>query len=190
MSRRSARKALAALRTPLVVGNALLLAACADRLPTAAGPTGPSRTTYTAPGRYVVGLAPGAELGDDVLAAAGATVIDRAPAINALEVEVENPAALAEAAGVEYVGRSFEFTLDAQDGGSVAEDPAPADDATPAGTDASGAAWYASGVQWDMRAIGLTSAVWSGSSGGAGARACVIDSGIDEQHRSSAARSC
>jgi subtilisin family serine protease len=181
MSRRPVRTALSVLRTPLVVGNALLLAACADRMPTAAGPASRDLlappTTLAGPGRYVVGLESGAELSAETLAAAGARIIDRNDAINAVEVDAADPAAL-QAAGVRYVGRSFEFTLDAEQGGGAAPD---AD--APAGTDVSTSPWVASGVQWDMKAIGLSSAVWAGSRGGLGARACVIDSGIDEQHQ-------
>jgi subtilisin family serine protease len=186
MSRRIVRKALLAARTPFVVGNAVLLAACADQMPTSVGPASrdllaPS-TIMAGPGRYIVGLEAGAELSSEILAAAGAHVIDRNEAINAVEVDAADPAALS-GAGVRYVGRSFEFTLDAQQGSGVALDAVPSDDATPAGTDVSGAPWYASGVQWDMKAIGLTREVWAGSKGGLGTRACVIDSGIDEQHQ-------
>jgi subtilisin family serine protease len=88
---------------------------------------------------------------------------------------------LAGAEGVRYIGRGFEFTIEADEGEPVAADPS--DAATPAGTDATAASWYASGVQWDMRAIGLTREVWTGSRGGAGANVCVIDSGIDGQHQ-------
>lgn len=179
MSRLPVRQALAAVRTPLLVGNALLLAACADRLPTASRASqelGAVPSTIAGPGRYIVGLAEGAELSAEVLAAAGGRIIDRNDAIHAVEVDVTDPSALT-GAGIEYVGRSFEFTLDAQAGTGAAAA------VTPAGTDASTAPWYASGVQWDMRAIGLTSAVWQGSRGGAGTRVCVIDSGIDSQHQ-------
>jgi subtilisin family serine protease len=185
MPRRPAWRALAALRTPFALGNAVLLAACVDRMPTAVAPTGARTdrlgTVASGSGRFIVGVEPGTELGDDALAAAGARVIDRAPAIDAVEVEADDASALAGAPNVRYVGRSFELTLDAQEGEPVAADPA--DAATPEGSDASAAPWYASGVQWDMRAIGLTSAVWTGSSGGAGARACIIDSGIDPLHQ-------
>ncbi len=185
MPRRTPGKAPGALRTSLVLVNALVLAACADQLPTAA-PGGANANliggslTPSGPGRYVVGLEDGATLSGEVLAAAGATVLDSAPAVHALEVVADNPAALA-GAGVRYVGRSFEFTLEAHEGEAVTADPA--EDATPAGTDGSAAPWYASGVQWDMRAIGLTSPVWQGTTGGAGAKVCIIDSGIDTQHQ-------
>jgi subtilisin family serine protease len=183
MSRFPTRATLAALRAPLVVGNALLLAACADHAPTGARPASTLRQELATarPGRYVIGLEPGRELSAELLAAAGGQIVDRADALGAVEVELDNPAALAGAEGLRYVGRSFTFTIEAEQGDPVAADPAEA--AEPAGTDASTAPWYASGVQWDMRAMGLTSAVWAGSRAGAGANVCVIDSGIDGQHQ-------
>jgi subtilisin family serine protease len=152
-------------------------------LPTDTRPAGGFRQELAAagPGRYVVGLEPGRELSAELLAAAGGRVVDRADALDAVEVELQSPAALAGAEGLRYVGRSFEFTIEAEQGDPVAADPA--DAVAPAGTDAAAAPWYASGVQWDMKAIGLTSAVWTGSRGGAGANVCVIDSGIDGQHQ-------
>ena len=181
MTRRSSRSALAAVRRPLVLAPAVLLVACADQLPTAT-PAAPQSTllaggtTLSGPGRYIVGVEPGASLAPEVLAAAGGRVIDETPQIGAIEVEVADPTALT-GAGIRYVGRSFEFTLDAQEGTGAA--PA----AEPTGTDGSTSPWMASGVQWDMKAIGLSSAVWSGSTGGAGARVCIVDSGIDDLHQ-------
>jgi subtilisin family serine protease len=51
----------------------------------------------------------------------------------------------------------------------------------PAGTDQSSAAFFANGVQWNMRLI-RAHEVWGPSLGGLGVRVCVIDSGIDETH--------
>ena len=137
--------------------------------------------TPAGPGRYVVMLTPGTSLSEEVLEAAGGRVVDVNTTIGAVEVEVTDPSVLVGAPGVQSVGRSLEFTLDSELGDPVTSHPDPSQE--PAGTDASTAAWFSSGVQWDMAAIGLSGSVWRNSSGGAGARACIIDSGIDPQHQ-------
>jgi subtilisin family serine protease len=47
--------------------------------------------------------------------------------------------------------------------------------------DPSAASLYANGTQWDMTAMHANEA-WPVTSGGAGAKACIIDSGIDQTH--------
>jgi subtilisin family serine protease len=148
------------------------------------------------PGRYVVGLGEGG-LTDDVLAASGGRVVDSIPSIGVLVLEnVTHPAAL-EGAGVRFAEPDVRVALEPVDHEPLAERPdasdAPgtdgpsADEPSPGGpgalgTDASAAPWFASGVQWDMRAIGADR-VWGATVAGAGVNACIVDSGFDEAHQ-------
>jgi lantibiotic leader peptide-processing serine protease len=90
---------------------------------------------------------------------------------------VTNPAALSQAPGVVGVEPAWEMTLNDQ----RLTDPIEGNVGA-LGTDASVAPWFASGVQWNMKAMHADE-VWVPSNGGAGINVCVVDSGVDDQHQ-------
>lgn len=182
MTRRSLGTADAVRRTLVLGPAAVLLAACADRTPTAVPgdllAVTSGRGTLLPSGRYLVGLAPNATLTPAQLAAARATVVETVPAVGLVEVNAANPTALRTIPGVRYVEPSFEFALEVQEG--TGDVPAATPDAeAPTSTSAP---WFASGIQWNMTAV-QAPAGWAATTGGAGANACIIDSGIDETHQ-------
>lgn len=183
MSRRSPRRRT--LLTPAVLTPlALVLAGCADSSPIAPSPTA-MNGRLTAPasaGSYLVGLTDGAALPSGVLAASGGKISNAVPQLGVVLVtNVTNPDALRAAGGVRYVEAEFETTADplvfadapegASAGGGIEAAAGPAD-----------AAWYASGVQWDVKAMHADEA-WPVTRRGLGATVCVVDTGIDDQHQ-------
>ena len=168
----------------LLVGVAALTTACTDE---ATGPdrAAPSerRTTLSRPAatpRQIVRYAAGrAEPTAAELAAAGARLVGRLPHLHAVVVDrVRSVDRLRQLAGVQAVLPSLEAQLDPLT--PVALEAAPG--ARPSGTDQSGASFFARGIQWNMRVIDVQP-LWALSDGGAGARACIIDSGADETHQ-------
>jgi subtilisin family serine protease len=129
-------------------------------------------------------------LADAVLAASGGEVIGAVPVARGLVVaHVSNPGALSAAPGVVRVEEDPTVRLDPSvpaDGGSTGNLPVGAVDAQatpiPPNGDPSQAAWLASGVQWDLKSM-RAPAAWAGTALGAGARVCIIDSGIDGTHQ-------
>jgi subtilisin family serine protease len=112
------------------------------------------------------------------LAASGGRIVDSIPALHLAVVDgVTDPTPLVGAAGVRYVERSFEVTLDVRESapfeGALADAEAAA---TPE------PAWVASGIQWDLRAMRADRTIAAGDRG-AGINVCIIDSGIDELHQ-------
>lgn len=195
MSRRPVRKALVALRTPFVVGNAVLLAACADSVVT---PTAPSAVRALpgqralVPARYVVqfdGSVP-AELPEGSIAASGGTLVDAVPVAHGLVLEnVQNPDALRAVRGVVAVEESPDLLLSP----TRPEEDTPnvsfvsdlsALPTNPADTPAAGgnAAWLQSRVQWDLARMQVPES-WAVSREGLGAKVCVIDTGLDSDHQ-------
>ncbi len=180
MPRRPVWKAPASLRTPFAVGNALLLAACADGVATAPDVSPAARAARLAPAaspRYLGGVdGPSTTIDAGALTASGGRVVDAIPALNVYVVEgATDPAAL-HSAGVTYVEQEFETTLDHQE---VAADATAAD--TPDDGAAAGPAWFDSGVQWDMRAMAADQAWAAGT--GEGAIACIVDTGVNAGHQ-------
>ena len=165
--------------------TAALLAACADRVPVA--PAAPSispsvrgnlASASGEPGQYLVGVEAGGTIDADALAASGGRIVDSIPALRLAVVDgVSDPTPLVGAAGVRYVVRSYEVTLDVRESppfaGATAE-AEPAETAAPA--------WVASGIQWDLRAMQADRTIAAGERG-AGINVCIIDTGIDELHQ-------
>lgn len=173
-----------ALRAPLAVATVLASAACADQVPVApsltpgAEPSAQLSRLGGASARYLVGLAPGAtQIPAATLAAAGGRVVSRIPKLGVVVLaDVHTPSKLA-GAGIRYAEPEHEF--DAPDATRQAI-------TTPVVVPASApeqltAPWYASGIQWNMEVIGAE-AGWNASAG-AGAKVCIIDSGIDTGHQ-------
>jgi subtilisin family serine protease len=165
------------VRLPAVSAVALL-AACADGIPvaplapSAAAPVLAKGAAATA-GRYLVGLTDGAALAPETLAASGGAIVDSIPAFGVVVVDgVTNPSALLEG-GAAYVEPEFETTLDVARFDEEEAQAAP---------EALTAPWYASGVQWDMKAIHADQ-TWATSNAGEGATVCIVDSGVDELHQ-------
>jgi subtilisin family serine protease len=110
-----------------------------------------------------VQLADGAILSDDALRASGGTVVDAVPVVNGVVVDgVTDASALSADPGV----RSVLPDLKVQLMGFGAPDAAP---------------MYVNGTQWDMHVMHADEA-WGTTTGGAGAKVCIIDSGIDATH--------
>lgn len=165
----------------------LLASACADSpnrdsgsvLPTAIVTNSAVSATSLSPGRYLVGVAPGSSVPDDVLAAGGAVVIDSVPALGMYEVNAATPGAMRTSA-VRYVEPSFEITLDTQRGDAV-ENGGTTEDAPQLGTIPNAAPFFANNVQWDMKVMKADWA-WANSEGGRNTFVCIIDSGLDDSH--------
>jgi subtilisin family serine protease len=181
MARRIPGKTSGALRTSLVVAHAALLAACADQIATAPRQAAPASSLGgTGVARYVVALQEGTT-GADLAAAVGGQLLDEMPAIGAAVIAGASPDALM-AAGARGLEPDYEFTLEPTQGEPVPASalPGSVDPANAAGT--ANAPWFTTGVQWNMKVIRAAD-TWSGSAAGAGARVCIIDSGIDEAHQ-------
>jgi subtilisin family serine protease len=130
-------------------------------------------------------VSPGARLGNVVpinplSAAQNAVIADVVPAINGFVVR--GVASTNDIAGDEieavipnYVAEINEPTPDAS------EVAAPDFDQDPTGTDQSGAFFFANNTQWSYKVISANR-VWAPSRGGAGAKVCITDSGIDAGH--------
>ena len=161
---------------------ALLATACSDGA-SREGPVGltlgSSSSTTLSPGRYLVGVTPGAGMPAEVLAAGGADIIDSVPALGLYEVTAATPSAM-HMDGVRYVEASFELTLDPQ-----RENPAigggTMEDRPQVGTNPTSAAFFVNRVQWDMKAM-KADVAWANSEGGRNTRVCIIDSGLDSNH--------
>ncbi|MES2525043.1 MAG: S8 family serine peptidase [Gemmatimonadota bacterium] len=176
-----------AVRRPLVLLIAPLLftASCAEQTPFTAVDAASSRIRDFAPapiepGRYLVGFDGDAVIADDVLHASGGRIIDSIPEFNVLVVDdVMNPDALL-AASPRYIEAGFDVSVE----------PIMGDDATPVDDEAVAAAvpgaestpWYASNVQWGMRAVQADEG-WALTSGGEGINICIVDSGMDMLHQ-------
>ena len=166
------------VRVP-TVGALALLAACADGIPVAPlapstnGPTRDLGTAEPSTGRYLVGLEAGATLSPEALAASGGTIVDSIPAFGVLVVAgVTDPAALAQS-GAAYVEPEFETTLETSRYSDAGAQAAPEALTSP---------WYASGVQWDMKAMSADQ-VWATTNAGEGATVCIVDTGVDDLHQ-------
>ena len=164
---------------------AALLAACADRVPLA--PSAPAVTSGVradlapateALGQYLVGVEPDGAIDPAALAASGGRIVDSIPALHLAVVDgVSDPTPLVGAAGVRYVERSYEVTLDVRE--SPAFEGAAADEETEASP---APAWFASGIQWNLRAMRADRTIAAGNRG-AGMNVCILDSGIDQLHQ-------
>lgn len=182
------------LATPLVaVAAVAALAGCRDSITTpAAAPA--ARSASLAPiaaspnGEYIVIFARDAAAGAETLAArglslarlAGGTVGAAVPIANG--VVVANPKdldALRTADGVAAVIPNLEHEIPPTALGAVLEAETTV---VPQGTNQSTAFFYTNFTQWDMRRM-RADAAWVPSRGGAGAKVCIIDSGIDEGHQ-------
>lgn len=174
------RDGLTFLAALLVVGG------CTDR--TAVAPTAPTGSVAAGkgpapapaePGRYLVGFDGRAAISDGVMAQAGGRIVDSIPSFNVLVVDgVTNPEAL-RAAGPKYIEAGFDMSVTP----ILSADPVPVDGAQPeAVPGALTTPWYASKVQWDMRAMKADEA-WTITNGGAGANICIVDTGLDDQHQ-------
>jgi subtilisin family serine protease len=174
----------------LLAAGAALVSACSSN--EAFAPAAPeigdspralvSGRTVTQP-RFLVELEPGTPYGPGSAVAARGTVLDVMPAINAIEIMTSNVDALRATPGVKVVEPSFEFTLETTQGdGIIPFNNVVPQNGAPVGIDQSSAPFFASGIQWDKRAIRVNE-VWSTTNGGQGALACVIDSGIDPDHQ-------
>ena len=156
---------------------ALAVGGCTDSLPVEpiASPNANLAFHVPLPSRYLVGFEGAAEIAPEVLAAAGGQIVDSIPEFNVLVVEgVTDPDALY-AANPKYVEAGFDVTIDP----IAAEDPldelaeVPGAESTP---------WFASGVQWNMRAMEAEQG-WEMTPGGVDATICVVDTGVDDQHQ-------
>jgi lantibiotic leader peptide-processing serine protease len=155
------------------VAVALVAAGCADTLPVE--PTAGRSWFVPEPGRYLVGFEGTPELSLDVLAASGGQVVDSIPGFNVLVVDgVTDPEAL-RAAGPAYIEAGFDVTID-----PVVE--AEAQEEISAVPGAEDTPWYASNVQWDMRAIAADQG-WAATDGGLGTTVCIVDTGVDQDHQ-------
>jgi subtilisin family serine protease len=160
----------------LSLGLIGLASACADSV---SSPLAPPARGGSAPradllpvatgSRYIVQLAEGATtLSADALQASGGTVVDRVPAVNGIVVAgVTQPDALSVDPSVQAVLPDLEVQLMGLGATAVAGPAA--------------APMYVNGTQWDMTAMHADEA-WAITSGGAGAKVCIIDSGIDKTH--------
>jgi subtilisin family serine protease len=175
-------------RSTLIATLALLGLAggCADPV---AGPLAPrTRGVPTAradlapelPGaRYIVELAEGTgTLAADALLASGGTLVDSVPVVNGVVLDgVTAPDALITDPNVRSVTRDIEMQLMGLGAPTVG---ATSVGATTMGAPAE-ARMYVDGTQWNMRAM-QADAAWAVTSGGLGAKVCIIDSGIDKTH--------
>ncbi|MDX2192939.1 MAG: S8 family serine peptidase [Gemmatimonadales bacterium] len=174
----------------LLAASAALVSACSSNesvTPSSADgePMALALTSGSSAGtpRFLVQLAEGTPFGPGSAIAAVGTVLDVMPAINAIEVQSSNVDALRATAGVKVVEPSFEFLIETRQGdGIVPQGGAQPQNALPVGINQSSAPFFASGIQWDKRAIRVNE-VWSTTNGGQGTKACVIDSGIDPTHQ-------
>jgi len=113
-----------------------------------------------------------------VLTASGGHVIDSIPEFNVLVVDgVTNPYAL-QAAAPKYIEAGFDVTVTP----ILGEAPAPGEPNALAVPGAETTPWYASGVQWDMRAMKADDG-WAMTTGGEGVNICIVDTGVDDQHQ-------
>jgi subtilisin family serine protease len=127
------------------------------------------------PSRYLVGFPGRARIPASVLAASGGRVVDSIPAFHVLVVQgVRNPAALRRAKPA-FIEPEFETTV-----APIRAAPTPGRALAVPGQ--AGTPWYASGVQWDMRAMRADSG-WAMSDGGSGTRICIVDTGVDSLHQ-------
>ena len=170
-------------RLALSFGIALALWGCTDRTLVAPRPPllgrGPGLApSVPEPGRYLVGFDSTADIPADVLAASGGKIIDSIPAFNVLVLdEVTNPDAL-RAASPKYIEAGFDIAVTP----ILSDDPVPSESDVEAVPGAETTPWYASKVQWDMRAMKADEA-WAITDGGAGTTICIVDTGIDDQHQ-------
>jgi len=169
-------------RTWKALAPALLIFACTERTPfapTSSAARGLSLGPRQAePGRYLVGFAGAPDIPADVLAASGGQVIDSIPEFNVLVVDgVTNPYAL-QAASPKYIEAGFDITVTP----ILSGNPVPGEDEASAVPGAETTPWYASGVQWDMRAMKADDG-WAMTTGGAGVNICIVDTGVDDQHQ-------
>ncbi|HYW30285.1 MAG TPA: S8 family serine peptidase [Gemmatimonas sp.] len=175
-----------ALRRPLVLLLAplLLTGACTEQTPFAPADAAqlrwPGFTPPIEPGRYLVGFDGNAAISADVLHESGGRIIDSIPEFNVLVVdEVMKPDALL-GAGPRYIEAGYDVQVE----------PIMGDDTPPGDEELVGAAvpgaentpWYASNVQWGMRAVKADEA-WALTNGGAGINICIVDSGVDMLHQ-------
>jgi subtilisin family serine protease len=173
------RRNAALLAVPL-----FLAGACTDRTPFAPpdvlNAKGPASAPPAAePGRYLLGFDGDAAISPDVLLASGGRVIDSIPEFDVLVVDgVTKPEALL-AAHPRYIEAGFDVSV-----APIAGDDAPVPDEELAAAvpGAEGTPWYASKVQWGMRAMKADEA-WQMTDGGAGINICIVDSGIDIVHQ-------
>jgi subtilisin family serine protease len=168
----------------LLLAPLFLAGACTDRTPfappdalSAKGPA--AAPPAVEPGRYLLGFDGDAAVSPAVLLAAGGRIIDSIPEFHVLVVDgVTKPDALL-AAHARYIEAGYDVTVDpimsddAPPGDAGLPDAVPGAETTP---------WYASNVQWGMRAIHADEA-WALTSGGLGINICIVDTGIDMLHQ-------
>jgi subtilisin family serine protease len=132
--------------------------------------------------RYLVGLAPGVtQIPTATLAAAGGRVVSRIPKLGVVVLaDVVTPSALT-GTGIGYAEPDHEFSAPEATRQPITTPVVPA-----SAPEQLTAPWYASGIQWNMEVVGAEGG-WNASAG-AGAKVCIIDSGIDTGTRSSPGR--
>src|SRR5207237_31648 len=131
-------------------------------------PSPPTVSPSSEPGRYLVGFDSAAFIASDVLAASGGTVVDSIPGFNVLVVDgVTQPDAL-RASHPKYIESGFDMSVTP----ILNESPVPEESDLPAAVvGAEATPWYASRVQWDMRAMKADDG-WAMTDGGAGINIC------------------
>src|SRR4051794_30654543 len=170
-------------RTWHAIAAGLLVGACTDRPPLAPIALSAGKFPAAAPreaesGRYLVGFDGVASISADVLATSGGRVVDSLPELNVLVVDdVTNPDGL-RAAGPKYIEAGFDMSVTP----IVSQDPVAGEDENFAVPGAETTPWFASGVQWDMKAMKADDG-WALTSGGEGINVCIVDTGIDDQHQ-------
>jgi subtilisin family serine protease len=190
------------LLTLLLAGA--VLAGCSES--TTPGPTGPSSVASAAKnprssgyivimkkGANLSRIRPGARLNNviglhNAAAADNAVVTELVPSIGGVVVAGAANAASLEGDDVAAVVPNYEADI-------IDPTPAPFDavaladpNPAPVGTDQSGAAFFANNTQWGFKKISANR-VWVPSRGGAGAKVCITDSGIDAGHVAFATKS-
>jgi subtilisin family serine protease len=179
---------MALRRNAALLASLLLASSCSDRTPfappAAVAARGPALPPPAPAGRYLLGFDGEATITPEVLLASGGRIIDSIPAVNVLVVDgVTKPNALL-AAGASYIEAGYDVTADP----IVSDDPPPGEPELPAAVPgAENTPWYASKVQWNMRAMKADDA-WRLTDGGAGINICIVDTGIDMLHQELAGR--
>ncbi len=167
---------------PVAAFVVFAILACAD--PAALSSPIPSAARgpiAAAPGRYLVGFNGTPAISPSVLASSGGSIVDSIPALHVLVVDrVTNPDAL-KAAQPRYVEAGFDASIS-----PIANDE-PVPDAVADVPGQQNTPWYASNVLWGMKDI-HADAGWSGTNGGAGINACILDTGVDSLHQELSAR--
>lgn len=157
---------------------------CADvpssPMPAAGGPIA-SMSIPSTTQRYLVQLRPGAPLtlSAATLAQSGGAIVNELDHLNTVVVAgVSNANALRADPTVAVVEVALELSI--PPGEQALGFLAPVVNVNVAG-DPTAASWYVAKRQWNMSAIDAEG-TWGVSTGGAGVKVCIIDTGIDETH--------